>query len=287
MALEDWLIGGSSVLGGIAGAYGSNRAAQAQEDAAKESANAQRRNMMMQLQLQEPQRNFGYQALGDLSSLYGYSQSPYTSQNQLASSQNPLTSKQVKQLTRGGASFEQIAAQGTLGTGKKSIKRLMRAGFTPEQINQLRTGMAPQQGAPAQQGQPQGNAGNMSRFFTSPDYQFRRDEGQRDMGNSFAARGGAASGNALKALSSFNQNLASSEYGNYHSRLMQMAGMGSAATNNVAQAGNQYTQGIGQSAMAQGDARASGIMGGVNSLTGAINGGMNAWMMNNYLNKGG
>lgn len=114
-------------------------------------------------------------------------------------------------------------------------------------------------------GQP-GQAGNMSRFFTSPDYTFRRDEGQRGIGNSFAARGGAASGNALRALSQFNSNLASGEFGNYTNRLMSMAGLGQVANSQAASAGNNYTAGLQQSNQQQGDARASGILGTTNSI---------------------
>lgn len=115
-----------------------------------------------------------------------------------------------------------------------------------------------------------GQAGNMSRFFASPDYTFRRDEGQRDIGNSFAARGGAASGNALRALSTFNSNLASGEFGNYTNRLMSMAGMGQVANSQAGQAGNNYTQGLQQSNQQQGDARASGVLGTTNSIQGLL-----------------
>lgn len=123
--------------------------------------------------------------------------------------------------------------------------------------------------------------GSMSRFFTSPDYQFRRDEGQRDIGNSFAARGGAASGNALRALADFNGKLASQEFGNYTERLMRMAGLGGAATNQAVNVGQNYGNAGAQLIQNQGDARASGIMGGVNSVTGALNNGLNLWAWQN------
>jgi hypothetical protein len=110
----------------------------------------------------------------------------------------------------------------------------------------------------------------MSRFFTSPDYNFRRTEGERGIGNSFAARGGAASGNALRALSEFNSNLASGEYGNYVNRLFSMAGMGQVANSQAGNAGQQYTNGVSQANTAQGDARASGVLGTTNSIGGML-----------------
>lgn len=255
-----------------AGAYGANRAANAQESAAGAQGDTARRNMMMQLQLQEPQRNFGYQALGDLSSLYGYSQSPYTAQNTLMQGLTPITAKNAVRYLGQGATFDQLSQMGTLGPlGTKAIKRLTRAGLNIDQIMQLQGMGGGKQEMAAQQPQ-QGQAGNMSRFFASPDYTFRRDEGQRDIGNSFAARGGAASGNALRALSQFNSNLAAGEFGNYHGRLMQMAGLGSQATNNTAQAGNNYSNAQQNAQQQTGDARASGILG----ASGAVMGGLNS-----------
>lgn len=128
---------------------------------------------------------------------------------------------------------------------------------------------------------------DMSSFFTSPDYSFRRTEGQRDIGNSFAARGGAASGNALRALTEYNSNLASGEYGNYFSRLMQQAGLGSAATGATASAGANSANQISANYLAGGDARASGIMGSANSINQGLNSGLNSFLLyrGGYFNK--
>ncbi len=109
------------------------------------------------------------------------------------------------------------------------------------------------------------SAPDMSGFFTSPDYNFRRDEGMRGLERSAAARGGAFSGNALRALSEFNSNLASSEFGNYVNRLTTMAGLGSAATNATAAYGADHAANAGRNALAAGDARASGITGSANA----------------------
>jgi hypothetical protein len=69
----------------------------------------------------------------------------------------------------------------------------------------------------------------LANFQASPDYQFRRDEGFRDIGNQFAARGGG--GNALRALSEFSSNLAGGEYGNWYARMMNKVGIGAGANN--------------------------------------------------------
>jgi hypothetical protein len=56
-----------------------------------------------------------------------------------------------------------------------------------------------------------GTAGNMSRFFASPDYEFRRSESLRGLERSAAARGGALGGNALRATTELGGNLAAGE----------------------------------------------------------------------------
>jgi hypothetical protein len=107
-------------------------------------------------------------------------------------------------------------------------------------------------------------------FTASPGYDFRRSEGTRDINNSFAARGGALSGNALKALSEFNQNIASSEYGNWWNQQAGLAGVGQAATNAVGQAGLQTGNNIANLLGNAGAARASGIQGQANAIQGGL-----------------
>jgi hypothetical protein len=107
---------------------------------------------------------------------------------------------------------------------------------------------------------------DMSSFFTSPGYQFRRDEGMRGLERSAAARGGAFSGNALRALSEFNSNLASNEFGNYFNQLASIAGIGQTATNQTAAYGADHAANAGRNALAAGEARASGIIGQGNAI---------------------
>lgn len=126
---------------------------------------------------------------------------------------------------------------------------------------------AQQQGA-AQLGGGTAGQPNMSSFFTSPDYNFRRNEGTRDIQQSFAARGGGQSGNALRALAEFNSNLASGEFGNYFNRLTTLAGLGSAATNQTAAYGANAASQAGRNALIAGDARASGVADRTNAVLG-------------------
>lgn len=117
---------------------------------------------------------------------------------------------------------------------------------------------------------------DMSGFFTSPGYQFRRDEGTRGLERSAASRGGAFSGNALRQLAEFNSGLASQEFGTYVNQLAGIAGVGQTATNQTAAYGAQHADNAGRNALYAGDARASGIIGqsnaygqGISDLAGA------------------
>jgi hypothetical protein len=102
-------------------------------------------------------------------------------------------------------------------------------------------------------------APDMSKFFQSPGYQFRRDEGTRDIENSFGAGGGAFSGNALKALAEFNSGLASQEFGSWVNQMNTVAGIGQSSTNQTAAYGANAANQAGRNALYAGDARASGV----------------------------
>lgn len=112
---------------------------------------------------------------------------------------------------------------------------------------------------------------DMSAFFESPSYQFRRSEGTRGIERSAAARGGAFSGNALRALSEFNSSLASQEFGNYVNQLSGFAGLGQTATSQTAASGSDHAANASRNALAAGDARASGIVNQANVIGQGIN----------------
>lgn len=113
---------------------------------------------------------------------------------------------------------------------------------------------------------------DMSAFFQSPGYQFRRDEGTRGLERTAAARGGAFSGNALRALAEFNSGLASQEFGNYFNQLSNIAGLGQTATNATAAYGADHAANAGRNALYAGDSRASGIIGQANAYGNALQG---------------
>lgn len=79
-------------------------------------------------------------------------------------------------------------------------------------------------------------------FYASPDYEFRRSEGMRDIGNQYSAKGGG--GNAMKALAGYNSNLASGEFGNWFNRTFAQSEAGRGATGSVGMAGQNMSNNI-------------------------------------------
>ncbi len=114
-------------------------------------------------------------------------------------------------------------------------------------------------------------------FQQSPGFNFMRQQGMQGIERSAAARGGAASGNALKALAQFNTGLAQQDYGNWWNRTSTLAGAGQAAQQNTAQLGAQSAGNIGNALINGGEARASGIVGGANALSQGLSGAVDQW----------
>jgi len=268
---------GAAILGGslISGAMGSSAArsaARSQSRSADAATAEQRRQYDLSRQDLSPWRNVGTQALNQMASLYGF-------QPQAAPSAPPPGGNWM---TGGGASTGGIGGGlgGFLRRWGDNARIEADGGYS---VADLGTGWASGGGPAAEPGSsPMGGGAapsGMAAFFTSPDYTFRRDEGTRGLEQSAAARGGAFSGNALRGITDFSSNLAAGEYGNYWNRLAGLAGVGQTATSEGIRAGQNFANQYGANTMAAGDARASGIMGGANSWSNALNSGLNNYML--------
>jgi hypothetical protein len=137
---------------------------------------------------------------------------------------------------------------------------------------------APQSPVAAQQ-DPQNRYGG---FYASPDYQFRVDEGTRAITGNKAARGLLDSGALGAGLINYGQQAASQEFGNWYSRLANLAGVGQTAVNNSNQASQTAVNNNGQSIAAQG-----GLLqdnGATRASSIATNGGIQAGMISNLGN---
>ena len=121
-------------------------------------------------------------------------------------------------------------------------------------------------------------------FFTSPGYEFRRDEGVKAIERSASARGArkgpvsGLSGAAAKAIVRYGDNIAASEYDSYAARLAQLAGFGASATAGTAAAGANAASGISNALIASGNARASSYANTASSINQGINNVLSAYL---------
>jgi len=142
--------------------------------------------------------------------------------------------------------------------------------------------------APQQQAGPPATASStagpdMSAFFTSPDYQFNLQEGQKAIDNSAAARGGLLSGAAVKAGERYASGLASREYSSFVDRLMQQAGLGSTGIGMSASAGANASNNISNAYINNGANRANAYLTGANAINNGLQGTASNLLLMKYL----
>lgn len=119
--------------------------------------------------------------------------------------------------------------------------------------------------------------------YLDPSMDFRRRLGEQSTSRALNVGGGFLSGNTLRALEDYGQNLASTEYanafnrfqtdrGNIYNTLSNIAGLGMGATNQGAQYGQAAAQNIGTLAVGGAQAQAAGTVGSANAWQNAMQG---------------
>ena len=119
--------------------------------------------------------------------------------------------------------------------------------------------------------------------YLDPSMAFRMKYGTQATERLANVGGGAISGNTLRALNEFGQNLASTEYGNAFNRfqtergniyntLANIAGMGQGAVNTGVGMGTTTAQNLGTLAVGGAQAQAAGQIGSANAISNAIQG---------------
>jgi hypothetical protein len=131
----------------------------------------------------------------------------------------------------------------------------------------------------------------------APNYEFMKQQGLGAVQNFSTVGGGLFSGNTLKAISDYTTNYAQSGYqqafqnfttnqSNIFNRLASIAGLGQTANATTAQAGTSLA-GTEAGLVAQaGAARAGGIVGGANAISGGINNAMSWYTLPKILGMG-
>lgn len=147
----------------------------------------------------------------------------------------------------------------------------------------------------------------MAQYQADPGYAFRLKRGIDALDRTAAARGGLLSGNTLRGVTEFGQDLASQEYQNAFNRyqteranilnpLQSLGGVGQTATNTLSNAAGNLGAGmagaygnlgsaLSANAMNTGNIRASGYMNQANALTGALGQGLNYYQNQQMMNR--
>lgn len=155
-----------------------------------------------------------------------------------------------------GYQLSNTLAGGKVGTAVKPLSSGPQSTSTTDTagLNSYIDNLLAQQGSESQSNPLFGSLAksfSMDDYQQDPGYQFRMDEGNKALERSLNAQGKTYSPEAIKALQSYGQGLASEEYGNAYNRfntdqgnlfnrLSTLSGFGQAAQGQNAQAGANY-----------------------------------------------
>jgi len=249
-----------AVIGGGASMLASSNAASAQKDAAAQSAALQQQMFDKQVELQAPFRAGGMVAQNRLMTLLGL---------------NP----------------NNAALYGTLNPNYGAADAATGVNTTDQYLLPQGMSVDTSSGDFGKYGRDFG----MQDFTADPGYAFRLSEGMKGLNASAAARGGLISGAALKAATNYGQQAGSQEYQNAYNRyqtnrnnqlnpLQSLMGAGQTGANQLTAAAGTLGQGLGQAAVAGGNAQAGGYLNMANSVNNALTQGMSSYNQNRYLN---
>lgn len=99
-------------------------------------------------------------------------------------------------------------------------------------------------------------------YTMSPGQEFLRARGEKAITRNAAAIGGLGGGGVRSALNQQGIGFAAQDFGNYYNRLAGVSGTGQTAASNLGQLGANTASNISNMMGQQGNARASGILGG-------------------------
>lgn len=279
------IIAGSVIAGGAA-VYGAKQAGKAAQRGADRASAESARQFDLVRSDTAPQRALGVGASDTLARLYGWAppsqaagREQYESDRLIGDAYLPSDATLVS--TDGGRNryYDVMLGGNRIGSVRPGGSN---GRFTPADgvdVYQLMRQRQQQQAAqPQEPGKP-----DMSAFFESPDYKFNLAEGQKAIDRSLAARGGALSGRGVKEGERYASGLASGEFSNFTNRLLQIAGLGSAAVSTSANAGMTSAGQIGAAQMNAGNTRASAYMTGAQGVNNAVQGGISNYMLMQYL----
>jgi hypothetical protein len=279
------IMGGSSLLGGLASASGASDAASTQAASADRAAALQKETFERQMAGQEPYRQAGLAGQTRLMELLGLSA---PAQPGVGGAPYMRTDAELRNALAGqfttAPSYGIVGPDGTMGMTAGGVNEagLSAAIASARQGNQnaMNNYRPPQGGQSADFGKYARDF-SMSDFQQDPGYAFRLSEGQKALDRSAAARGGLISGGAMKAATRFGQDMGSQEYQNAFNRyqtnrsnqlqpLGNLMASGQSAASNQGSAAGQYGTNAGNLMMQGGQAMAAGQLGMGNTINNAL-----------------
>lgn len=294
-------VAGAAVVGGAIAASGSRSAANTQAASADRATQAQRDIFERQVELQQPWRQAGIAGLERMNSLLGLSPTTSPAVAASAGGADPITQ-----------AYRDLLGRDPTPEALQYYRQGMARGIPLQAIQQeISThpefGLAPVAAAAAQATAPGATSADpafgslmrpfgMADFQADPGYAFRQQQGEQGLQRRQSAGGTLFSGKALKDAMSFNQGLATDEYGkafdrfninqgNQFNRLAAITGIGQTATNQTGAAAGQFGQQVGSNIIGAGNAAAAGQVGSANALNGAIGQGMSMYQQNEMLKR--
>lgn len=276
--------------------------ADAAKKAAKTQAGAQEKASDVQQQMfntvndqQAPYRQAGVNALSTLTG--GFGKAPPGDPN------GPLSVDQIQALYNHylGRTANPDEVQWQLGRGHTAAG--MEAGMptTSEYTQKVAGGGVPvgslynnQSGVEPGQFAHQFNANDLGTNL-DPSYAFRRDQTLGAANNLLNKSGSNVSGNTLKGIMDYGNNLATTGYQqafenyntnqtNIYNRLASIAGLGQAAGSNATTGASTFAGNIGNQIAGAGASMAGGQVGSANALAGGVNNAMGWYQLNKIMN---
>lgn len=168
------------------------------------------------------------------------------------------------------------APAATLGAGALARQSIMAGGSREGALNYYRDQTTALNGEASQDADLENYTAD-SWMTTDPGYAFRRDEGQRAIERSAAARGQLYSGATGRELTRYGQDYASNEFMNAFNRLGAISGTGQTATQNIGNSGQNFANSGSNTMMWSGNAQAQGINNAANARASGYLAAGNAW----------
>lgn len=312
---------GATLVGGMMSSDASEDAADTQAQSAREATELQREMFNKQIELQEPFRQAGGLGLNRI--LYELGISPtgtFNAQTSAMETADQIRARLAPQFPGATAPASTSLAPGggygyDAGTGiwwggtaegpaapTQTANAAQLEAAVQAEIQRQRAAQQAQTTAQTAAAQKDPNYGNLLRNFTMQDFQtdpgygFRQSEGEKVLQRAASAQGGIGSGRFLKDAMRFNQGLASDEFSRAYDRfglnrdsrfnkLASIAGVGQTATNQTANAAQNFGTAAAGNIMGAGNALAAGRVGGANAWNNAIGQGTSMYQTNRLLDK--